>query len=131
MAIFFLVVISKSKRPQKIKYLKISIILVIIVFLAGCNGCINSLYQVHEDDSDLHIGFDLKIHPKAILSYLDSFYLRDTSDYCLGTSFNEDSLNKDQRIILFKSTPIEYYRVRCDCCTLLENVMTIHKPSVV
>jgi len=81
----------------------------------SCNGCFNNLYQVHEAIPDLNIRFvDLKMDPKRVLSYLDSFYLRDTTAYSLVVSFNKDSSYNDQRVILFKIDPVEYYRIECD-----------------
>jgi hypothetical protein len=95
--------------------IKIGVTVFALLLLISCNGCLNSFYQVHEEVPDLNIRFvDLKIAPPKVLHYLDSIYLKDTTSFSLVTSFNDDSLNKDQRVIFFKSEPVEYYRIDCN-----------------
>jgi hypothetical protein len=97
------------------KIFYISVMFLSLILIIGCKGCINNLYQVHEEIPDIDISFvDSAISPQRVLNYLDSFRFRDTSIYVLDVNFNTDTLYKDQRIIKFKRSPEEYYRVRCN-----------------
>jgi hypothetical protein len=91
------------------------LIILIICFLPNCKNGLRSLYSVHDEIPYLNITYmEPEINPESIIKYLDTVVKNDSINYAVIISIYGDNLNKDQRILTFKNTPVESYRISCN-----------------
>lgn len=87
-----------------------------IIFLTGCNGCMQQLYGVNEAGY-LNITFnDSKISGQYLKSYIDTVFNKGkkNSDSILGVFYNEKRLEENESLIHFKIFPEEWYLISFD-----------------
>lgn len=90
-------------------------ILISINTIAGCSGCLDKFYKVHNEVNYLDITFvDSTVHPSNVLHYIDSIVSKDTSHYEVLGSISNVQLKEQDRIIHFKKFPEEFYLISCN-----------------